>query len=284
MATVELDRPPKLAALYGRAVLSLVPGRSTPGDALPDTALVLRHVAVDRSRLAEYARVCGFRLTDTLPPTYPQVLAFPLVLRLLTQPEFPFPAAGVVHVANRIEQRRPLDASQRLDLAVRAQDLRAHPRGRQVDLVTTASVAGAEVWRGVATYLRRAVDRSRGGAGSHGDPVRPPVPAARWRVEPRVASAYAAVSGDRNPIHTSRLGARAFGYRRRIAHGMWTKARCLAQLSPRLPEAYAVEVAFKAPLELPATVAFSVSPGLEFAVHGARTGVPHLIGAVTTPR
>ena len=170
MATVELDRPPKLAALYGRAVLSLVPGRSTPGDALPDTALVLRHVAVDRSRLAEYARVCGFRLTDTLPPTYPQVLAFPLVLRLLTQPEFPFPAAGVVHVANRIEQRRPLDASQRLDLAVRAQDLRAHPRGRQVDLVTTASVAGAEVWRGVATYLHRAVDRSRGGAGSHGEP------------------------------------------------------------------------------------------------------------------
>ena len=62
---------------------------------------------------------------------------------------------------------------------------------------------------------------------------------------------------------------------------MWTKARCLAQLASRLPEAYAVEVTFHAPVELPATVAFAVSPGLEFAVHAVRSGRPHLLGAVT---
>ena len=111
--------------------------------------------------------------------------------------------------------------------------------------------------------------------------MEPPEPVARWRVAPEVAAAYAAVSGDRNPIHTSRVGARAFGFRRRIAHGMWTKARCLAQLAPRLPEAYAVEVTFKTPVELPATVAFWVSPEREFAVHAARSGKPHLLGRIT---
>ena len=48
---------------------------------------------------------------------------------------------------------------------------------------------------------------------------------------------YGAVSGDRNPIHLYPLTARLFGFRRAIAHGMWTKARCLAALEGRLPEA-----------------------------------------------
>ena len=40
---------------------------------------------------------------------------------------------------------------------------------------------------------------------------------------------------------------------------MWIKARCLAALERRLPEAYTVDVAFKLPLPLPATVAFSAT-------------------------
>lgn len=280
MATTELERPPSAAALYGRAVLSLW-RRRAPGGALPDTTLVLRR-RVDVARLAEYTRVCGFRLANTVPSTYPQVLAFPLVLRLLTLPTFPFPAPGLVHVANRIAQRRPLHVCEPLELSVRAEHLRAHRRGQQVDVVMTAAVAEEEVWRAVATYLHR----TPGSRSSDRGPTSPrggasPEPAARWRVEPRTATAYAAVSGDRNPIHTSLLGARVLGYRRRIMHGMWTKARCLAQVASRLPAAYTVEVAFKAPVELPATVAFSVSPGLEFAVDDARSGKPHLIGTVS---
>lgn len=153
MATTELERPPSAAALYGRAVLSLW-RRRAPGGALPDTTLVLRR-RVDVARLAEYTRVCGFRLANTVPSTYPQVLAFPLVLRLLTLPTFPFPAPGLVHVANRIAQRRPLHVCEPLELSVRAEHLRAHRRGQQVDVVMTAAVAEEEVWRAVATYLHR---------------------------------------------------------------------------------------------------------------------------------
>ena len=36
--------------------------------------------------------------------------------------------------------------------------------------------------------------------------------------------------------------ARLFGFPRAIAHGMWTKARCLAALEGRLPDAYTVDV------------------------------------------
>ncbi|HEU5109734.1 MAG TPA: hypothetical protein VFT95_14425, partial [Micromonosporaceae bacterium] len=204
MGTVELDRSPAVGALFGRAALGVIrlpPRRRRPA-ALPGTAYARRGVRVDRAHLAAYDRVCGFRLTDALPATYPHVLAFPLALKLMAGADFPFPLAGILHVANRIEVRRPVDAGEPLDLAVSAADLRPHERGRQVDLIAVASVAGEEVWRGVSTYLHReggGGDRRRGPLSV----VAPPAASASWRVLPRVGTAYAAVSGDHNPIHTS---------------------------------------------------------------------------------
>jgi len=92
------------------------------------------------------------------------------------------------------------------------------------------------------------------------------------------------VSGDVNPIHLHPLTARAFGFPRAIAHGMWVKARCLGALEPRLPDAYTVAVRFKLPMLVPARAAFSAAAGedggLAFAVHDARSGKPHVTGTV----
>jgi len=88
---VELSRDP--GGGYLRAAAGLLPGRRRSG-ALPGRELVRRRVPVDRAHLAAYDRVCGFRLTDTLPATYPHVLAFPLQMALMTSPDFPFPAIG----------------------------------------------------------------------------------------------------------------------------------------------------------------------------------------------
>jgi acyl dehydratase len=74
------------------------------------------------------------------------------------------------------------------------------------------------------------------------------------------------------------------GFPRPIAHGMWSKARCLAALGGRLPDAYAVEVAFKRPVLLPTTAAFSADKtpsGWDFSLHGAKSGKPHLVGKVS---
>jgi acyl dehydratase len=98
-----------------------------------------------------------------------------------------------------------------------------------------------------------------------------------------VGPRYAEVSGDRNPIHTSRLAARALGFRRTIAHGMWSKARCLAALEGRLPDGYSVEVAFKLPVLLPATVDFAAEEtgaGWSVALHGHGTDRPHLAATI----
>lgn len=263
-------------ASYLRAAIGLVPWYGRPKD-LPDTELT-RRVTVDRRRLADYNRVCGFRLADPLPPTYPHVLAFPLAMHLMSASTFPFPVVGLVHVANRIELRRPIDVAEPLVLSVRAADLRPHDRGQQFDVVATAAVDDEVVWRGVSTYLKR----ESGGARGDRTAAAPPAPSARWRCEPRTGTDYARVSGDHNPIHTSRLGARLFGFARPIAHGMWSKARCLAALEGRLPDAYTVDVAFKLPIFLPSTVAFSATPAWTFALHDANSHKPHLTGVITS--
>src|SRR5690606_12395207 len=166
MSTVELTESPRLGPLYRRAALGALARRGARGEALPATTLVLRGVTVDRDHLAADDRVGAFRLADTLRATCPHILAFPLAMRLMSGPDFPFPVVGMVHVANRITVHRPIDAGERLDLSVHAEHLRPHERGRQLDVVAVATADGTEVWRGVSTYLRR--ERTGGGRAASG--------------------------------------------------------------------------------------------------------------------
>ncbi|HEX5204567.1 MAG TPA: MaoC/PaaZ C-terminal domain-containing protein [Actinoplanes sp.] len=277
MAVVELTSDPR--GLFVKAALGLLPSRRP--DALPDREIARRGVPVDRGHLARYDRVCGFRLTDTLPATYPHVLAFPLAMTLMAAPDFPFPVVGLVHVANRITVRRPLGAAGRIDFLVRAENLRAHDRGRVFDVVATAFASGENVWTGVSTYLSKNAGKREGREKRDHPPA--PAPTAVWKVPATAGRDYAGVSGDHNPIHTSRIGARLFGFPRPIAHGMWSKARALAALEGRLPAEYTVDVAFKQPILLPARVGFAAcatGDGWSFRLDSKR---PHLAGQVTPP-
>jgi acyl dehydratase len=269
------------AGVYGRIAVgaALEPLRRRPG-ALPDTQLRRSGIEIDRSQLAAYNRVCGFALSDTLPATYPHVLAFPLAIELMAARDFPFGVLGLVHVRNAIEHLRPLRANEPLDLLVWAENLAGHPRGRTVDVVAEGSVDGKPVWRDRSTYLQR----ESGGTKDSKDRKKPPDPDAVWEVPGDTGRRYASISGDRNPIHLHPLPARLLGQPGAIAHGMWTKARCLAALQGKLPEAFAVEVAFKLPVVLPAKLAFASwrdGDQRRFALHDARSGKPHLTGSVS---
>jgi acyl dehydratase len=272
--------------LYAKAIapavpgLGLLPGVRRSSRDLPDLVLDHPDVRVDRDHLAAYAEVCGFGLRDALPATYPHVLAFPLHMALMTDGAFPFAPMGIVHVANRIEQHRPVLSSETLELRVRAADLRPHPKGRQFDIVTEALVDGEPVWRGVSTMLRRGAGAEP--AADRGEQPDPPAGATRWKLPGDLGRSYAGVSGDRNPIHLYGVTAKAFGFPRQIAHGMWSKARCLAALQPRLPDAFEVAVDFKKPVLLPATVSFGADHGASrtttFALRDAKKRTLHLVG------
>jgi acyl dehydratase len=80
------------------------------------------------------------------------------------------------------------------------------------------------------------------------------------------------------------LTAKPLGFRSAIAHGMWTKARCLAAIESRLPDAFRVEVRFRKPIFLPARVEFLSEAGeaeIDFAVRDSKRKTPHLEGRAT---
>jgi acyl dehydratase len=274
---------PKAVAGAGRSALRRLPGLGDGEPQLPDTELALPEVRIDRDHLAAYDRVCGFRLRDVLPPTYPHLLAFPLSMELMTDSSFPFPVIGLVHIDNRIEHLRPVQADEPIGVRVRAEGLAAHDRGTQFELFAELRAGEEVAWRSRSTYLHREGDGSSG-KDRGDDRPEPPRPKAVWRVPGDVGRRYADVSGDRNPIHLHPLSARLFGMPRMIAHGMWLKARCLAALESLVPESFDVDVRFKLPVLIPGRVSFASWPedgGRGFALHDGKNEKPHLAGRLT---
>jgi acyl dehydratase len=212
------------------------------------------------------------------------MLAFPLQLSLMTDSSFPFAALGLVHIANRIVQHRPIRISEQLQIKVWATDLKDHPRGKQFTMRTETRVGGELVWDEDSTYLKRGGGSGDGKGQRRDDREETQLPVtATWRLPGDLGRRYGSVSGDMNPIHIHPLSARLFGFPTAIAHGMWTKARCLAALDPQLRDSFTTEVEFKKPILLPATVEFSEqseASGIRFAVRGAGKGTPHLDGCV----
>lgn len=283
---VVLPAVPRLGGLYLRGVtagarLAAARRRGAAPATLPDVAYVARDLPVDAARLRDYQALLGLRAADRLPAGFVHVLAFPVATALLVRPDFPLPLVGLVHVANRVTQRRSLFRDDRVDVRAWAEGLRPHRSGTQVDVVAEVSRAGADevAWRGVSTYLAK-VPSAPGEARA---PFLAPMPTGAWRLPADTGRRYAAVSGDRNPIHLSAATARPFGFRRAIAHGMYTAARALADVGPAAGHCFAWDVEFAAPVYLPATVAVRVAPdgdGFAYAAWDPRTGKPHLTGAV----
>jgi acyl dehydratase len=301
MTSRTLTSPPSILPLYARAAAPMIPGASllpfVPGGGgeVPEIDLELVGVSADPAAVAAYAKVCGFTLREHLPPTYPHVLAFPLHMAVMADGSFPFGAVGLVHVENRIEQLRPIAVGEELSIRVSPTKLEPHPKGRTFSLLTEVLSGTERVWQGRSTMLRRGAPAADVAVPSGmRKEVRPPaeelepLPAdapasAEWRLGGDLGRRYAAVSGDRNPIHMHSLTAKPLGFPGAIAHGMWTKARCLAALESRLPDAFAADVRFRKPILLPARVEFaSVEEGGEvrFAVRDAKREMPHLDGRI----
>lgn len=292
MSTVRtLNGPPNSLELYARAALPLLPGASRlpfiagGGGDVPDIELRLDGVRPDPEQLRRYREVCHFAATEQLPATYLHICAFPLHMALMGDGRFPLPAVGLVHISNEITVHRALGAGETYDLRVHATPLEPHARGRAFTIVSEARAGGELVWEDRSTMLRRG--RGSGAKRAEGEAKEPTAPPelTQWELEGDLGRRYGAVSGDRNPIHIHPYTARLFGFPRAIAHGMWTKAACLAELQPKLPDSYTVTVGFRRPILLPAQVAFAAAEQdgtTDFQVRATKgSDTIHLQGTVT---
>jgi hypothetical protein len=269
--TVTVETLPGLPATGPLLVRAALTAWGRRGDTVPDRTLRVEDVQVDRVRLAAYQRLTGHPVDDVLPQPYPWVLAFPVQTALMTRRDFPLALPGMVHLENRVTTHRRLDAGEPLTLAVTAGEIRAHRRGRTLDVRIEAHVRGDLVWECDSVYLSRGSGADQDAGRGEAPPSLPQGPAvARWRLPEDLGRSYAAVSGDVNPIHLHPLGARAMGFPRHIAHGMWTGARTLAALGRGSLGPSTSRVWFTKPVFLPSTVELVRSGPGDHVVAGLR--------------
>lgn len=303
----------KPAETYINVIKSMLPVRKIPvlGDkvakyigakpkvtskTLPDVTYTVSRLSIDMDHLNKYNQVCGFKDNGLLPPTYLCVLSQTLQMNMMTQEAFPFPMLGLVHITNSITQHRPIAPYETIELSCAFGELKPHDKGQQFDFITTAKVMNELVYEAKTTYLVRGKTDAKK---KPSDKVAKPVPQTEdihgiWRVPENIGRIYAPISGDFNLIHIHKISAKAFGFKTAIAHGMWSKARSLAELGD-LPDAYTIDVTFKLPIFLPAQVELigksEVSKGrgkakdkktIAFTLYDAKSDKPHLAGSLKT--
>ena len=279
-------------ALYPRILSARKPAHVPEGQQVSRLEAHLGGVRVDPAHLARYREICAVPPSPWLPPAYPHVLASALHLALLSSDKFPVRLLGLVHVRNRIEQRRPLAPDEGGEIATWIEGHRDLPRGQEFDLHTEWRNGSVVLWREVCTFLARRrqaprgdVDSSRGPAGAE----RTTVHTSSFRAPAGLGRRYGWMSGDINPIHLSDITARAFGFKTAIAHGMWSLARCAAELpGARFEAPVTLDVQFRLPVQLPAWVMLqswdsgddAAAAGTSFELRDAQGERVHLIGSL----
>lgn len=200
---------------------------------LPENGLRLTGLQVDGGRFSEYCEACGIGDRDLMPLIYPQVLASPLQLALLSTRSFPLRMLGAVHRSNRITQTRAIHLDQAFDVEVKIEAWRILEKGIEIDLLNTLNQGGEFCWESLSTFYVRGSWGRENASPAHLPMLETHVDIAQasasseWFLDKKAGRRYARITGDYNPIHVSRAAARLFGFERDLAHGMYVLASAL---------------------------------------------------------
>lgn len=284
---------PKLHTTYANVIKSLIPHGDKKAHALPTVVYGVEKLTIDEENLKDYRKICHFMDDGRVPATYFAVLSQNLQMNMMAKEDFPFAMLGLVHLHNSVTQYRPIFDTETVSMQVHLDNLTAHEKGQAFDFITEVKVGEELVWQGVSTYLsrqkkskeEREAERAKAKLKTNTDSDTPYDGKLVEQVDVAedIGRRYAFVSGDFNLIHLHPLSARAFGFPRAIAHGMWSKAYCLSRFH-ELPRTYRVDVAFKLPILLPSKAqlfAKDTTGGKEFRLYGETGNKPHVFGKIT---
>jgi hypothetical protein len=291
--SLEFSRAPAIWSMYPKIMVSRKPSLVPEGGEVPRIEARLSKVVIDRKHLASYSDICGAAAGATLPIAYPHILAFPLHLAMLGAEAFPVKLFGMVHVHNRIAMREPLSADEPAEIRSWIEGHRDTERGQEFDLHTEYVVAGEPRWDETCTFLARKRAPADGAARTtqsrSGDaPDAVSIKSSSFRAPAGLGRRYGFISGDVNPIHMSDLTAKAFGFPRAIAHGMWSLGRLASDFeSEQFNGGCELAVGFKLPVFMPAWLMLQRWPienGSGFALRDAQGEKPHLTGTLKALR
>ncbi|QPF33158.1 hypothetical protein H0S56_05835 [Acinetobacter lwoffii] len=281
MNTRHFSQLPKPYLAYPKVIQGLIFKKPKAEKVLPQVEYVVDSFKVDQKHLKAYNEVCGFKNNGYIPAIYLTVLSQSLQMHMMTSEAFPFPILGLVHIRNQVKQYRKIGVNETLTLSCKFGELQPHDKGVQFDFMTTVKVGGEVVVEALTTYLSRQKTNAKAAAKPAESQAPEYILNNEWNISENTGRRYAMTSGDFNLIHIHAVTAKAFGFKQAIAHGMWSKAKALANLS--LPDAYEADVWFKLPMYLPSKVEFLTAQAAndtDFLIRNNKNQKPHVTGHI----
>jgi acyl dehydratase len=193
----------------------------------------------------------------------------PLIL-VASSSNFPVSPFGLIHVRQRIKVHEPLDVilKEKIDLQATVSRVERVEKGIEVDVTCRVFLNRTDVciWEGITTVLSRSretLSRAQG-KGAVRDIIRPdngclPRGYQVFSVAESTGLKYAVITGDYNPHHLYPWTAKWLGYKKPIAHGMWTLQRALQSVKGMCPREIGsgpmiIDCSFKRPLFMPSRI------------------------------
>lgn len=290
---IRLEKQPGMASVFTKGFfLSLFrPGAGSIRRAPEKAVFRLDNVRIEPARVAQYARICGFPPdADTVPVTFCQTLFTSLMGHYFTSGFFPASPMGLIHVRQMCERIHPLRAGETVDLFLSMDAAETVEKGLEITFGQTVSIQEEPFWKGTSTFLlkrKRSGGRKKTKQGEEEQEEQeeqeefPPL--VSFDVPVGTGRRYASVSGDYNPHHVSGIAAKLMGFKTPIAHGMWTMARCAAEIETLFDsqkQGMQITASFKKPVFMPSRVSLSCRRDdvIFFVLKNEQTGIPHIRG------
>lgn len=296
---IELDKEPAISAIFLKALRLGIFRAGFPSQTInfPKTKIILNNRKIDTDSVQKYKNVCGFSLddnTERIPITYFQALFTPVLGKYITSDAFPVNPLGLVHIFQSFTQTQPVSAEQTIDLSCSLTSAAFTPRGLETTFTLEAKADSQLVWQGVSVFLTKKKKKAKSKK-----PQDELFLDAResFHVPSDTGRKYARVSNDYNPHHLHSIPAKLFGFKRAIAHGMWSLARVTASLEKEYlfiqnmapGKDLCIQTWFKRPIFMPADVTLGYeenksssnnSLNLDFELREKQSGIPHFKGSL----
>lgn len=283
MKTRYFQHLPRSYWTYPSILAGFLKKKEVVAPTLPQAEYKVKPFYASASHLSRYLDICGFENNGIIPAIYFMMLSQSLQMYMMTQEQFPFSVLGLIHLENTLKQYKVLHANQAYGLSCCFGEIETRKNGYAFKFIITVMLADEVVAEGTSTYFYKqynnnlSQDQKRNETSRHNMCVDQ-----KWSLTENIGRHYAILSGDFNLIHLHAFTAKPFGFKQAIAHGMWSKAKILANLD--LPEQYEIQVTFKSPMYLPSEVQFLMFCDLnktDFKVQDHNLNKTHIIGQVT---
>ena len=294
---VEIKKCPSMGFIFFKAFL-ISPFRSNlikDKAIIKKTRIILKNYLPDKERIKNYRTVCGFSKNkpDVIPISYLQTPFIGLLGKFITSNFFPINPLGLIHIFQSFEQKRPVSFDEILDLACTLDTIKKTDKGIETGFTLEVMSQGKLVWKGISVFFTRSHVRKKKTAKKKDDIF---LEKKETILAPsNTGRKYASVSGDYNPHHLYSVFAKLFGFKRAIAHGMWSLARVIASLDKKfdIHDSATVEASFKLPIFMPAAMSLgyeyqndtqSQQTIVNFELRDKQKGLPHLKGKLWNNR